>query len=135
MADKVRLVEYYYVQVPDKPGEGVKALQALQRAGVNLLAFHAFPTGRRAQLNFIPSDPAALKAAARAEKWKLVGPRRAFYIEGEDRTGALVDHYQHLADAKINVTATDALGTGGRFAALVWVGARDVRKAAKVLGA
>jgi hypothetical protein len=135
MADKVRLVEYYYIQVPDRPGEGIKALRSLKRGRVRLLAFHAFPAGRRAQLDFVPSRPAALKAAARAAGWKLVGPKQALFIEGPDRTGALVDHYQRLADAKINVTAADAVGAGRRYAAVVWVGARDVKRAARLLGA
>jgi hypothetical protein len=134
MADAVRLVEYYYIQVPDRPGEGIKVLRHLQQAKVSLLGFHAFPAGARAQLNFVPSAPTALKAAARAAKWKLVGPKKAFLIQGKDRTGALVDHYQRLADAKVNVMAADAVGGGGRFAAIVWVGARDLRKAAKALG-
>lgn len=135
MPDTIRVVEYYYVQTPDKPGEGARVLRHLKDAGVNLLAFHAFPSGRRAQLNFVPADPAALEAAARQAKWKLVGPKRAFLIGGADRTGALVEHYARLADARINVMATDAIGVAGRFGAVMWVGARDVTKAAKVLGA
>jgi len=135
MADRVRLVDYYYIQVPDRPGEGIKALRHLRQAKVNLRAFHAFPSGRRAQLNFVPSGPAALRAAARAAKWKLVGPKRAFHIQGRDRPGALVDHYQRLADAKVNVIAADAVGSGGRFAAIVWVAPRDLKAAAKALGA
>lgn len=135
MADTIRLVDYFYIQTRDRPGEGAKALSHLKDAGINLLAFHAFPSGRRAQLNFVPSDPAALRAAARQAKWKLVGPKKAFLIEGEDRGGALVEHYTRLADAKINVTATDAIGTAGHFGAIIWVGARDVNKAAKALGA
>jgi hypothetical protein len=135
MADRVQLVEYFYLQVPDKPGEGIKVLRHLQQAGVNLLAFHAFPSGRRAQLDLVPSAPSSLTSAARAAKWKLVGPKKAFLIEGDDRTGALIDHYQRLAEAKVNVTAADAASTGGRYAAVLWVGARDVRKAAKALGA
>ena len=40
-----------------------------------------------------------------------------------------------LADAKINVTAVDAVCAGqGRYGALLWVKAPDVRKAAKALG-
>ena len=69
----------------------------------------ASPKGRRAQLDFVPSDPAAFKAAARAAKWKIIGPKKVFVIEGEDRTGALVDYFSRLAQVKINVTATDAL--------------------------
>ncbi|MDR7417393.1 MAG: hypothetical protein QN178_00615 [Armatimonadota bacterium] len=136
MPDTVRIVEYFYTEVGDKPGEGARALATLRDAGVNLLAFHGFPKGRRAQLDFVPSDPAAFKAAAKAAKWKVVGPKKAFLIEGDDRVGALVDHYQALAAAKINITATDALvASPGRFSAILWVAGKDVRRAAKVLGA
>jgi hypothetical protein len=136
MPDTVRLVEYFYIEVGDKPGEGVRALSTLRDAGVNLLAFHGFPRGRRAQLDFVPADPAAFKAAAKGARWKVVGPKKAFLIEGDDRVGALVDHYARLAEAKINVTATDAIvGGPGRFGAVLWVKGKDVRRAAKALGA
>ena len=47
----------------------------------------------------------------------------------------MVEYFAKLANAKINVTATDALTAGaGRFGAIVWVKARDVNRAAKVLG-
>ena len=38
MADAVRQVDYFYVQVPHKAGEAAKALRTLKDAGVNLLA-------------------------------------------------------------------------------------------------
>lgn len=65
MADKIRLVEYFYITAPDKPGEGARALNTLKEAGVNLVAFSGFPQGRRAQLDFIPADSAAFKQAAK----------------------------------------------------------------------
>ncbi len=136
MPDTIRLVDYFYIEAPDKPGEGARALSYLKEAGVNLLAVHAFPKGRRSQLDFVPSDPAAFKAAAKAAKWKVVGPKRAFLLQGDDRVGALVEYAAKLAEAKINVTAVDALAVGaGGFAAIVWVKGRDVKRAAKVLGA
>ncbi len=99
------------------------------------MAIHAFPKGRRAQVDFVPSEPAAFKAAAKAAKWKVVGPKKALFLQGDDRVGALVDYAAKLAEAKINVTAVDALAAGaGRFGAIVWVKARDVQRAAKVLG-
>ncbi len=89
--DTIRKAEYYYVTIPDKPGEGERLFGALRDAGVNLLAVHAFPSARRSH-----------------------------------RLGA----------AGINVTATSATRTGmGRYGALLWVKARDVKKAAEVLGA
>jgi hypothetical protein len=135
MADTIRQVEYFYVQVPDKAGEGAKALRALKDAGVNLYAFSGFPQGRRAQLDFIPTDAAAFRGVAKANKWKLVGPKRGFLIQGDDRVGAVADIMSQLADAKINVTAIDAVCADGRYGAICWVASRDFRKAAQVLGA
>jgi hypothetical protein len=135
MADAIRLVDYFYITMSDRPGEGARALSVLKDAGVHLNALHAFPAGRRVQVDFVPSDPTAFKAAAKMAKWKITGPKKAFVIEGEDRTGALVDHLAKLGDAKINVTATSATVAGaGRFGAILWVKPRDVKRAATVLG-
>jgi len=135
MAETIRLVDYFYIEAPDKPGEGVKVLKQLKEAGVNLDAFSGFPKGRRAQLDFIPNDPAAFKAVAKKAKWKVVGPKKGFLIQGEDRVGAVADLMESLAAAKINLTAIDAIcAVGGRFGALLWVKPRDVKRAAKIFG-
>jgi hypothetical protein len=135
MADQIRKVEYYYVTVPDRPGEGARILGVLKDAGVNLLAFHAFPAARRAQIDLVPEEPTALRAAARKAKIKLTGPKAAFLVEGEDRIGAVEELTRRLADAQINLTAMDAVRAGGgRYGALFWVKPRDVKKAARVLG-
>jgi len=135
MAETIRLVDYFYIEAPDKPGEGVKVLKQLKEAGVNLDAFSGFPKGRRAQLDFIPNDPAAFKAVAKKAKWKVVGPKKGFLIQGEDRVGAVADLMESLAAAKINITASDAIcAGGGRFGALLWVKPRDVKRAAKIFG-
>lgn len=136
MADTIRRVEYFYVQVPDKPGEGARALATLRGAGVNLLAYSGFPAGRRAQLDFVPEDPTAFKQAARQAKWKVKGPKRGFLIQGEDRVGACAEILDKLAAAKINVTAMDAVSAGaGRYGAILWVKPAAFKKAATVLAA
>ncbi len=135
MPDTIRLVDYFYVVTADRPGEGARVLASLRDAGVYLQAFHAFPKGRRSQLDFVPSDPAAFKAAAKSAGWKVVGPKKALAIEGDDRVGALVGYFTRLGEAKVNVTASDAIAAGaGRFGAIVWVKPRDVKRAAKTLG-
>lgn len=135
MADAIRQVDYFYIEVPHKVGEGARILRALKDAGVNLTGFSGFPSGRRAQLDFFPADVAAFKRVAKANKWKLVGPKRGFLIQGDDRVGAIADTVGTLADAKINVIAIDAVSTNGRYGALCWVSPRDVKKAAQLLGA
>jgi hypothetical protein len=136
MADTVRLVDYFYVTTPQKPGVGAALLNELRQAGVNLLALSGFPRGRGAQIDFIPEDGPTFRAAARKAKWKLTGPKRAFLISGDDRPGAIADVLQKLADAGINVTAVDAACAGaGRYGAILWVTPRDVARAARTLGA
>ncbi len=136
MADTIRTVEYFYVQAPNKPGVGASLLAEIRNAGVNLLAFSGFPSGRGAQIDFIPENPAAFRAAARKAKWKVVGPKRALTVEGDDRPGALAELMGKLGDAKINVTAVDAVCAGaGRYGAILWVAPKDVSKASKVLSA
>jgi hypothetical protein len=134
MGDDVQRVQYFYTEVPDKPGEAAKLLSVLKEEGVNLLAFAAFPQGRRAQLDFIPVDQVAFKAAAKKARIKLVGPKTGFVIQGDDRAGAVGEIASKLAAAEINITALHAVAAGaGRYGAIFWVKSRDVNKAAKVL--
>ena len=136
MAETVRLVEYFYVTAPNQAGEGARALGTLWKAGVDLLAFSGFPSGRKAQMDFVPADAAAFKQAAKQARWKVVGPKRAFLVQGDDRVGAGAELLARLAAAKINVTAIDAVTVGdGRYGAIFWVAPQAVKKAAVLLGA
>jgi hypothetical protein len=133
MADAVRLVEYFYVTIPNKPGEGARLLETLRQEGVNLLAFSAFPEGRKAQADFIPEDAAAFRRAAKKAKWKVVGPKKVFLIQGDDRVGAMADLVGALARAKVNITALDAVSVHGRYGAIFWVAPKDLKKTQKVI--
>ena len=136
MVDIIRKVAYFAMDVPNKPGEGARLLGALADGGVNLLAFSGFPSGRKAQLDFIPEDVAVFKNAVKAAKIKTRAQKFGFLVHGDDRKGAVADLLKILADQKINVTAIDAVSAGaGRYAAILWVAPRDVNKAAKALGA
>ena len=135
MADTIRLVDYYYAMVPDKPGAGAQVLGILRDARVNLLAFSAFPSQRKSQATFVPADPAAFAAAAKVQKLKLKGPKKTFLIDGDDRVGALSGVLAKLGSVKVNVTAVAAVCSGmGRYGTLLWVKPKDLKKAAAALG-
>ena len=136
MPDDIRQIDYYYMSVPDKPGEGARILAALHDAGVNLVGVSAFPHGaRRSQLDLIPEDGAAFVKAARSAKLKLSAKKSGFLIQGEDRPGAVADLVKRLAEANINVTSVQVFCAGsGRYGGMLWVKAPDRRKAAKALG-
>lgn len=136
MGDIIRQVTYYKIETPDKPGEGARVLGALRDAGINLLAYTGFPRGRRAQLDLVPEDDAAFKQAARGARLKLSPKKTGFLVQGDDRPGAIAELLEKLAGARINVTAMDAVNAGnGRYGAIFWVKASDVRKAARSVGA
>jgi hypothetical protein len=137
MADAVRGVEYYYVTVPDSPGEGQRILSALKESGVNLLAFLGFPLGGgQSQIDLVPEDAQSLREAAARAGVTLSEAKRAFLIQGDDRVGAVADTTAKLADANINLTAAAATGAGsGRFGMILWVAGADYERAAEALGA
>ncbi len=137
MADRVRKVNYCYVTVPARAGQGAKVLGALSDARVNLLGFNGFPAGAgRAQLDLVASNVAAIRRVARKQGWKLSPVKKGFRVRGRDRAGACQEHVAKLAAAKLNVTAAQAVTTdGGQYAMLLWVKPRDFARAAKALGA
>lgn len=135
MADTIKKVDYWYTRTPNKPGEGARVLGALREAGVNLLAFHAFPEGAESQLDFFPADGERLLEAAKQAGIQLSSKKTAFLVEGQDRPGACADLLTKLADAKINVTACDAvIAGGGVYGALFWVAPEEAERAAAALG-
>ena len=137
MAETVRGVEYYYVTLPDEPGEGQRILSALKDSGVNLLAFLGFPLGGgQSQIDLVPEDPELLKDVAEQAGITLSEVKRAFLIQGDDRVGAVADTTAKLAEANINVTAAAATGAGsGRYGMILWVAPADQDRAADALGA
>ncbi len=136
MADTIRRVEYYYVTVPDKPGTGAGALAPLKEAGINLLAYLGFPSGRgKTQIDLVPEDPGPFKQTAAKAGLKLSVAKRAFLIQGDDRAGAVADVARKLGDAKVNITAACATAAGsGRYGMILWVAPASYMKAAKALG-
>jgi hypothetical protein len=137
MADSVRGVDYYYVTIPDAPGEGQRVLSALKESGVNLLAFLGFPLGGgQSQIDLVPEDPQLLREAAEHAGVTLSEAKRAFLVQGDDRAGAVADTTAKLTAANINLTAAAAIGAGsGRFGMILWVAAGDYERAAEALGA
>ena len=137
MADRVIKVIYGYLAVPNRAGQGDRVLGELERSGVNLLAFTAFPgKGGKAQVDLVVEDLAALRRAAKRNGWRLSDAKRGFLVQGTDKVGAVHRHIHKLAKAKISVTAADAVSAGkGRYGMVLWVRPADYGSAAKVLGA
>jgi hypothetical protein len=137
MAHRVRKVNYCYVTVPSRAGQGVNILGELKAAGVNLLAFSGFPTKKgKAQLDLIAINMSQIKRVAKNNGWRLSKAKKGFLAQGNDEIGAAHRHLEKLAEQKINVTAADAVAAGGgRYGMIFWVKPKDYSRAAKALRA
>lgn len=136
MAQKARRIDYFAMSISNKSGKAAEILDTLRAAHVNLLGFTGFPRGSRGQLDFMPEDTGAFSAVAKRAGWALKKKKTGFLVQGDDRPGAAGALLARLAEADINVTAIDAVCAGkGRYGALLWVKQKDVRRAAKALGA
>jgi hypothetical protein len=135
MASTVKEVEYFYALVVDRPGEARKLLEFLSEKMVNLLALTAFPLGEgKSQIDLIPADPDALKSAAEDAQVELVGPKKAFLIQGTDQIGALYHYHLKLFNAGINIYACNGVVDGtGRFGYVIWVDPADYDEASAAL--
>ncbi len=135
MINKIRRVDYFYTLVPDRPGEAARILSGLRDARINLIAFCGFPERRKGQLDFIPSNSATFVKAAKKIGLKLSSKKTGFLVQGDDKPGAVASFMEKLGAAKINVVSMQAVSSGtGRFGAMLWVKASDVKRAAKALG-
>lgn len=137
MADRVRKVSYCYMTVPSRAGRGAEVLNELHEEGVNLTAFTGFPAKKgKAQLDIVSDDMTGVRRVARRHGWKLSKMKKGFHIQGADKIGAVNKHIAKLADAKINVTAADAVAAGkGRYGMILWVRPKDYARAARTLKA
>ncbi len=137
MPDEITRVDYYMGAIPNTPGEGVKVLNALKDAGINLVGFLAYRRSAKvAEVVLVVAANAPSPAKAVKPAGLVLGKKeKGFLLTGEDRVGALAETLGKLAAAGINMVKTNAVcGGAGRFGALVAVDPKDLRKAAKALG-
>jgi len=136
MADSIRQVDYFYVEVPDKSGEGTRLLASLKKARVNMLAFCGFPiAGGKAQIDMVPENSEAFLKVASQLGQKVSDRKRAFLIQGEDRVGAVSDIIEKLSAEGINIVGAQGLCAGtGRWGMILWVKPADYQRASKALG-
>ncbi|HBY62628.1 MAG TPA: hypothetical protein DEH78_22635 [Solibacterales bacterium] len=136
MPDQIQTVVYFSAEIPNKVGEGAKALDALRQAGVNLTGFWGYPVGRKARLDIVPADAKDFPKIAKKAGLILTGKATGFFLNGEDRPGVVADVLAKLAAAGISARAVQAVCAGaGRYGAFLQIDPADLRKAKKALGA
>ena len=132
----IRKADYYTMKVSQRPGAGAMLLGAMKKAGVNLLAFHGFPQGGGAQVDFIPDNSTKFRRAAKRAGLRVSRRKTVFIVRGADRVGALTSVLGKLAAKRINLVALSAVTAGSRrYGMIFWVKAKDVGRASRALRA
>jgi hypothetical protein len=136
MDDQIRIVDCYYATVHDHPGEGCRLLEHISESGLNLIAFSAVPFGAdETQICLVTDAPEVLQEAAANAGAVLIGPKKGFLIQGNDRIGALHAYHLTLSNAGVNVYSSSGVCDGtGRFGFILWVEADDFDKAFDAFG-
>jgi len=137
MADDVRRVEHYTIEIEDKVGSGARMLASLRDNDVDLIAVWGYPGGPgKAKFELVPKDGAGFAAAAKTLGLEIGAPTTAFCVAGDDRLGAIAEKFEALAHANVNVTSAHAISDGrGHFGAIIYVAPADLQKAATALDA
>lgn len=135
MAFSIRRVSYFYTTVDDEPGEAYKVLSQLANLDFNLQAFSAVPIGpNRTQLTLFPADAARFANMVPGTGLRIEGPHHAILVQGDDQLGALAGVHQKLADAHVNVYASNAVTDGkASYGYLIYVRPDDMPHAMDAL--
>ena len=127
-------VTYFKTKVEDKPGALLALAKDLKAKNLGLLSLKGVGKGEEGEILVVAKNPDKLR-----DVWKasgaLVEEGTAFYISGEDKTGALLPILDALAEAGVNVVATEAVAAGKSYGAILWVDPADIDKTEKALGA
>lgn len=137
MADSVRSLAHFTIDIANEVGAGAKVLDQLRDNDVNLIAVWGYSTvSGKAKLEIVPDDPDGFAAAAKALGIAHSEAVTVFFHTGADRVGALADVLDKLAAAGVGLDAVQAVSDGkGEFGAVVFVAATDIQRAATALDA
>ena len=130
----VKRVAYFKAKIEDKPGALLALAKDLKEKKLDLIALKGVGQAGQGEILVIAQSPDKLR-----EAWKasgvLVEEGMVFFLSGTDTAGALVTSLDAIANAGVNIVATEAIAVGGKFGAVLWVPPEDLDKTAQALGA
>jgi len=131
---KAKRVAYFKAKIEDKPGALLALAKDLKEKKLDLIALKGVGEAGQGDILVIAKSPDKLR-----EAWKasgiLVEEGTVFFLSGTDTTGALVKSLDAIANAGVNLVATEALAVGGKFGAVLWVSPEDLDKTSQALSA
>ena len=132
---KAQRATYFKITLEDKPGALLAIAKHLKSKKVGLAGLKALPSQPgQSEVYLIVKNPDKLRGALKSFG-VAAEEGTTLFIKGADRTGALVSSLEAIAQAGVNIVATDAVAVGGNYGSFFRVAPGDIDKAAKALGA
>ncbi len=123
----------FTIRLEDRPGTLGKTCRALADRGVNILAFHSFPSSEgKSQARFVFDNATTAKTVLDAERLAYTEAEVA-QVKLPHRPGALAQAASRLGEAKININyAYCGIEPSGSSPLLIF-GVTEVGRAATIL--
>lgn len=132
---KAQGVTYFKTVVQDKPGALLAVLKDLKAKNVGLVGLKASGSQpEQTEVYLIAKKPDKLRDALKSLS-VMFEEGTSFFVRGADKTGALVKTLEAVANAGVNITASNAMAVGGSYGFFIQVAPADVEKTATALGA
>ena len=124
---------YFVIATEDRPGQLARFSKRMSDYEIGLAAVWSFGTGRgNAEIMAIARDHYTFREVVREAGWTF-REGVCFHLTGEDRTGALAETLDRIAQEGINLHAVIAMGFETRYSAYVWCDERDIEKLRQLL--
>lgn len=125
---------YFSIFTKDEPGKLAKIMAVLTEQGIDLSGLWGFGEAYgNAQVVAVPHDHDKFRKVADQAGWKIT-EGICFRLEGENKTGALVEILNKIAEEKLNIVALDAISVDDQFGCYLWGSDSDEVTLSQVLG-
>ena len=125
---------FFSIAGRNQPGELSAVTAKLMTKGVDCSGIWGFATAASdAEIIVVPRHPQDFKKLAELEGWSIT-EGICFHLEGTDKTGALVDILNKIAEEKINLKAVDAIAVDKVFGCYIWAESDENEHVAQILG-
>ena len=120
------------IQLDDEPGTLGKVCRTLADRGVNILAFHSQPLGRKSQVRLVVDNPTTAKSVLDKEKLEYTEEPIA-QVKLPHRPGELARVASKLGENKININYAYCGVDAKTNEPLLIFGVSDTGRATKIL--
>lgn len=130
-----RMMSFFALTLPNRPGELANFTAQLTNAGINILGLWSDnPGGAETRIACVPESAAAFRQFFNNVDMR-VEEGNTIFVRDTDQPGRLTALLNKIADAKINVESIECVATGDVYGCFIWTTPDRLEELRKVLDA